>query len=115
MTPFATPDRHFLGNGGIRLHLAMAGNYPRIPGITLGLGLVLSFIARHTPVSPPGTVGLVGTSAVEDHERSDEQHVPVPMVHARQRRVLLRRPAGLLITVDDPMGRSHHPRAFAPS
>ena len=32
----------------------MAGNYPRIPGITLGLGLVhYPFVARHTPVVPP--------------------------------------------------------------
>jgi hypothetical protein len=35
--------------------------------------------------------------------------------HMRPRRVLLKRPAGLSITVDDPDGRSHHPRAFAPS
>ncbi len=35
--------------------------------------------------------------------------------HMRPRRVLLQRPAGLSITVDDPSGRSHHPRAFAPS
>src|ERR1700682_73899 len=40
VTPLATQNLHFLGNGGIWLHLAMAGNYPRIPGITLGLGLV---------------------------------------------------------------------------
>jgi hypothetical protein len=39
-TPVVAEDLHFLGNGGIQLHLAMAGNYPRIPGITLGLGLV---------------------------------------------------------------------------
>src|SRR6185312_4569197 len=50
-TPFArnsvaTSNLHFLGNGGILLHLAMAGNYPRIPGITLGLGLV------HDPLLP---------------------------------------------------------------
>ena len=37
---------HFLSNRGIQLHLAMAGNYPRIPGITLGLGLV------HYPLLP---------------------------------------------------------------
>jgi hypothetical protein len=35
--------------------------------------------------------------------------------HRRQRRVLLKRPAGFLITVDNPRGRSHHPRASAPS
>ena len=31
--------------------------------------------------------------------------------HRRPRRTLLRRPAGLLVTVDDPLRRSHHPRA----
>ena len=31
---------HFFGNRGIRLHPQMAGNYPRISGITLSLGLV---------------------------------------------------------------------------
>lgn len=35
--------------------------------------------------------------------------------HTRPRRTLLKRPAGLLFTVDDPNGRSHHPRACAPS
>src|SRR5271169_1541179 len=50
-TPFtrnsvAAHNLHFLGNGGIQLHLTMAGNYPRIPGITLGLGLV------HYPLLP---------------------------------------------------------------
>lgn len=35
--------------------------------------------------------------------------------HARPRRILFRRPAGLSFTVDDPNGRSHHPRAYAPS
>ena len=35
--------------------------------------------------------------------------------HTRPRRILLIRPAGLPFTVDDPMGRSHHPRACAPS
>lgn len=35
--------------------------------------------------------------------------------YRRPRRTLLRRPAGLLFTVDDPMRRSHHPRACAPS
>ena len=40
VTPLATQNLHFIGNRGIQLHLAMAGNYPRIPGITLGLGLV---------------------------------------------------------------------------
>jgi hypothetical protein len=50
-TPFAhnsaaKPDLHFIGNRGILLHREMAGNYPRIPGITLGLGLV------HYPLLP---------------------------------------------------------------
>src|SRR5277367_345639 len=46
VTPFAAHHLHFIGNRGIQLHLAMAGNYPRIPGITLGLGLV------HYPLLP---------------------------------------------------------------
>jgi hypothetical protein len=46
MTPFATQNLHFFGNRGIQLHLKVAGNYPRIPGITLGLGLV------HYPLLP---------------------------------------------------------------
>lgn len=37
---------HFLSNGEIQLHLAMAGNYPRISGITPSLGLV------HYPLLP---------------------------------------------------------------
>ena len=44
-TPFARDvaaalHLHFLSSGGIQLHRVMAGNYPRIPDITLGLGLV---------------------------------------------------------------------------
>lgn len=44
-TPFArnfvaTVRLHFFSKRGILLHPKMAGNYPRIPGITLGLGLV---------------------------------------------------------------------------
>ncbi len=35
--------------------------------------------------------------------------------HMQPRRILLQRPAGLLFTVDDPVRRSHHPRACAPS
>jgi hypothetical protein len=31
---------HFFGNGGIQLCLSAAGNSPRIPGVTPGLGLV---------------------------------------------------------------------------
>src|SRR4051794_28846939 len=44
--PGAARHLHFLSNCGIQLHLAMAGNYPRIPGITPGLGLV------HDPLLP---------------------------------------------------------------
>lgn len=35
--------------------------------------------------------------------------------YTRRRRILLLRPAGLLFTVDDPMRRSHRPRALAPA
>jgi hypothetical protein len=37
---------HFLGTGGIQLCHQTAGNYPRIPGVTPGLGLV------HDPLRP---------------------------------------------------------------
>ena len=72
-------------------------------------------MARHTPVRPPGIVGRVGTSAwtslggATDHMSQFRWH------HMRRRRILLRRPAGLSFTVDDPTRRSHHPRAYAPS
>jgi hypothetical protein len=115
MTPFATPDRHFLGNGGIWLHLTMAGNYPRIPGVTLGLGLV------HYPLLPVTHQSALlvqsGWSAPPPRRRdgATDNMSQFRWHHLRQRRVLLKRPAGLSITVDDPTGRSHHPRAFAPS
>jgi hypothetical protein len=52
------------------------GLYPkRYPGPWLG---PLSIVVRHTPVSPPSSVGLVGTSFGLPRW-SDGQHVPVPM------------------------------------
>jgi len=71
VTPFAAHNLHFIGNRGIQLHLVMAGNYPRIPGITLGLGLVHYPLLPVTHrLSPPCTVGQVGTSpAVPATER----------------------------------------------
>ena len=86
--------------------------YPRhYPGPWLG---PLSFVARHSPVSPPCTVGLVGTSALVEIRRSDEQHFPVPMAPHAFKTDSVIRPTGLSFTVDDPTRRSHHPRAFAP-
>ena len=38
---------HSFSKRGIQLHPRMAGNYPRIPGITLGLGLV-HYLLRST-------------------------------------------------------------------
>jgi hypothetical protein len=66
-------DLHFLGNDGIRLHHAMAGNYPRIPGVTLGLGLVHDLLL---PVTHRLTLlvqsGLVGTS-VSGYPEAEQQ------------------------------------------
>jgi hypothetical protein len=93
---------------GIRLHLKMAGNYPRIPGITLGLGLVhylLRFASRlHS---------RDGWRLRRNDEPTDRMS-PFRWHHPRGRRTLLQRPARLLFTVDDLMRRSHHPRACAP-
>lgn len=110
-----TPSRqfhlHFLGNRGIRLHLAMAGNYPRIPGITPGLGLVhypLSFATHRFAL-------LVQSGGSAPRRRSNPSRATNDMsqfrwFHIRPRRILLIRPAGLSVTVDDPMRRSHYPR-----
>src|SRR4051794_13630943 len=38
--PISCKPLHFFGNGGIRLCLPTAGNFPRIPSVTPGLGLV---------------------------------------------------------------------------
>jgi hypothetical protein len=45
------------------------------------------------------------------HHRATNDMSQFRWFHTRPRRILLIRPAGLLITVDDPMRRSHHPRA----
>ena len=120
-TPFARdsaakPDLHFFGNRGILLHRKMAGNYPRIPGITLGLGLV------HYPLLPVTHrfALLVQSSGLAPLPwwkpgRATNNMSQFRWHHKRTRRILLLRPAGLLVTMDDPMRRSHHPRAFAPS
>ena len=115
MTPVRQFHLHFLGNGGIQLHLTMAGNYPRIPGITPGLGLV------HYPLLPVmNRLALLvqsGRSASPlgvTHPRNG-QHVPVPMRPHSTETGSARRPAGFLIVVDNPNGRFHRPRACAPS
>ena len=70
-----------------------------------------SFIARHTPVCPPGIVGQAGTSVPVARCRATNDMSQFRWFHLRPRRILLLRPAGLLVTVDDPKRRSHHPRA----
>ena len=83
--------------------------YPRhYPGPWLG---PLSFIVRHTPVGPPCTVGPVGTSTTVARGGATNNMSQFRWFHLRPRRTLLRRPAGFSVTVDDPHGRSHHPRA----
>ena len=87
--------------------------YPRhYPGPWLG---PLSFAIRHTPVVSPCIVETVGTFAAASCSEAADRMSQFRWHHVRRRRILLRRPAGLLITVDDPVGRSHHPRACAPS
>ncbi len=87
--------------------------YPRhCPGPWLG---PLSFAARHTPVVPPCIVGTVGTSVTANRGGATNSMSQFRWHHTRPRRILLQRPAGLSFTVDDPYGRSHHPRADAPS
>src|SRR5688572_23376714 len=57
----------------------MAGNYPRIPGVTLGLGLVhypLLFVTHQFAL----LVQLGRSAPPSENRRSDEQYVPVPMV-----------------------------------
>ena len=94
----------------------MAGNYPRIPGITLGLGLV------HYPLLPAThRLSLLVQSrrlaplAAASRGESDGQHVPVPMAPHATKTDPAPKTGGIVVTVDDPMRRSHHPRAFAPS
>jgi hypothetical protein len=116
MTPMPQLHLHFLGNRGIRLSRTRSESrelppYPgHYPGPWLG---PLSFIARHTPVRPPCKVGRVGTSfdRASPDERATNDMSQFRWFHTRTRRILLVRPAGLSITVDDPIGRSHHPRA----
>jgi hypothetical protein len=90
-----------------------AGNYPRIPGITLGLGLVrypLSF-ATHRFALLVQSGGSAPQSRGRPHGRATNDMSQFRWFHKRPRRILLRRPAGFSITVDDPVRRSHHPRA----
>ena len=100
LSPVTAPRQvrlHFFGNRGIQLpRTASEGRelppYPgHYPGPWLG---PLSFIDRHTPVRPPGTVGHVGTSATE--WPSDERYVPVPMVPHTDRTDPARKTGGIL-------------------
>jgi hypothetical protein len=118
LSPVTAPRQvrlHFFGNRGIRLPRTMSEGrelppYPgHYPGPWLG---PLSFVVRHTPVRPPRTVGRVGTSITgKTRGRATSDMSQFRWFHARTRRILLVRPAGFSITVDDPIGRSHHPRA----
>lgn len=113
-TPLRQSPLHFFGNRGIRLPRTASegrelppypGHYPRP-----WLG-PLSFIVRHTPVRPPCTVGQAGTSTPVARSRATNDMSQFRWFHTRPRRILLIRPAGFSVTVDDPMRRSHHPRA----
>jgi hypothetical protein len=107
---------HFFSNRGILLHPKVAGNYPRIPGITLGLCLVhfplLSATHQSSLLEP---LRRSAPLSWRRHDRATNNMSQFRWHHMRRRRILLRRPAGLSFTVDDPMRRSHRPRAYAPS
>jgi hypothetical protein len=93
-----------------------AGNYPRIPGITPGLGLVhypLS-LATHRFALLVQSSGSAPRPRGKPRDRATNDMSQFRWFHKRPRRTLLRRPAGFLVTVDDPMRRSHHPRARRP-
>jgi hypothetical protein len=75
--------------------------YPRhYPGPWLG---PLSFIVRHTPVGPPCIVRPVGTFATVARGKATNNMSQFRWRHTRRRRVLLIRPAGFMIAVDNPM------------
>jgi hypothetical protein len=114
ITPLRPFPLHSFGNRGIRLLRTASegrelppypGHYPR-PWFG-----PLSFIIRHTPVRPPGIVRRAGTSTPVARSRATNDMSQFRWFHTRPRRILLLRPAGFSFTVDDPMGRSHHPRA----
>ena len=92
----------------------MAGNYPRIPGITPGLGLVHDpLLPAACPLALPVGSGRLTPRPRGNLGRATNNMSQFRWRHTRRRRVLLKRPAGLLIAVDDPVGRSHRPRAHA--
>jgi hypothetical protein len=74
----------------------------------------LSFAVRHTPVVSPCKVETVGTSVAASRDEAPDRMSLFRWHHVRRRRTLLRRPAGFSFIVDDPKGRSHHPRAYTP-
>ena len=74
----------------------------------------LSFAVRHSPVVSPCKVETVGAFAAAHRNKESDSMSQFRWHHTRKRRTLLLRPAGLLFAVDDPMRRSHHPRACAP-
>jgi len=107
---------HFLSNRGIRLSRTnpRAGNYPRIPGITPGLGLVhypLSFATHRFALLEQLGGSAPRSAGTGPEERATNDMSQFRWFHTRTRRILLVRPAGVAITVDDPRGRSHRPRA----
>lgn len=111
--PSATQYLHFLGNRGIQLHLAVAGNYPRIPGIALGLGLVhypllpvthrFALLRKSGRSAPPPRLSRNGATSNMSQFR---------WFHARRRRVLLRRPAGFVDHRGRPYEKVPPPASF---
>jgi hypothetical protein len=106
---------HFCGNGGIQLCLAAAGNSPRIPGITPGLGLV------HYPRRPRRcrlTLRLASSrSAPRSGDRARGHLSQFRDDHMRERRRSARKTGGVVDhhgrpceEAPTPAGRSPPPR-----
>ena len=73
-----------------------------------------TILYRSSHTGSPSLYSRAGRHLVrpdEPGERATNDMSQFRWFHARTRRILLVRPAGVAITVDDSMRRSHHPRA----
>ena len=104
---------HFFGNGGIWLHLEWPGTSPVSQALPRALAWSTILSNRFCTGWLSLIVGPVGVS-VRDREYAYDSLSQFRDGYLRERRVRLRRPAGLLVTVDGPTGRPHHPQGCSP-
>ena len=97
---------HPFGSCGIWLHLAVAGNFPRIPDVTPGVGLVHD-LRLH--IMRPSALCTSGRSASRPDGRGMRSLSQFRGDSERERRVRLVRPTGLMVTADGPKRRLHAP------